>query len=317
MVASRHPSSVSRRIERLHLELTDEGIWLPPDEALLELLLAELDYARHPHAHEGISPRYGALLAGADALRTRPREHRETIDIGAIPLDVSRRLADGRSSFVARLTDRPDLLVCFERTREYETSAVELVSETGALVVQRLARGWIRLTTPHGVAVWDGIRWTSRPLARQRAADLALRLPEADPAVVANLLELCTHWLAAGRVGAALVWCLDGDPAALGGVGLQASVVIPTLDVNRRSHFAALLNALSQYDRAALVHPDGRIDRVGVHMRSSDRSRAELGPYRGTRHTSALRFSWDEPSSVVVVVSSSGTLSVFRRGELL
>jgi|HigsolmetaAR201D_1030396.scaffolds.fasta_scaffold17834_2 DNA integrity scanning protein DisA with diadenylate cyclase activity len=316
MTAPPPPGPVERRIERLHHELVDEGIWLPPDEELLALLLAELDYARHPHAHEGVSPRYGALLAGADVL-LQPDEQLETIDLRGIPLDVSRRLADGRSSFVARLTGRPDLLVCFERTREYETSAVELATATGTLIVQRSARGWIRLTTPHGVAVWDGIRWISKPLARVRAAELAARVPEADPAVLTNLLELCTHWLAAGRVGAALVWCLEGDPTALHGIGLQASVRIPTLDVNRRSHFAALLNALSQYDRAALVHPDGRIDRVAVHMRSSDRSRSELGPYRGTRHTSALRFSWDEPSTMVFVVSSSGTLAVFRRGALL
>ena len=46
-------------------------------------------------------------------------------------------------------------------------------------------------------------------------------------------------------------------------------------------------------------------------------SRRQLAPYRGTRHTSALRFSWDEPSTVVLVVSSNGTFSVFRRGERL
>lgn len=311
------PSALARRIERLRHELTDDEVWLPEDAELCDLLLTELDYARHPHAHEGVAPRYGAVLAHPDSLRRKPIEQLELVDITAIPLAVSRRLADGRSSFVARVVGGPDRLVCFERTREYESSAVHLATATGALVVQRLGRGWIRLTTPHGVALWDGIRWTTKPLSTALVEDLAPHVPDADPVVLANVLELCTHWLAAGRVGAALVWRLDGDPAELDGVGLQASVEIPPLELRRRSHFAALLNALSQYDRAALVHPGGRVDRVGVHMRSSERSRRELAPYRGTRHTSALRFSWDEPSTLVLVVSSSGTLSVFRRGELL
>ena len=64
-----------RRLLRLRHELDDDGIWLPADDDLRALLLAELDYARHPHAHEGVAPRYGALLATPDALRTRGRSN--------------------------------------------------------------------------------------------------------------------------------------------------------------------------------------------------------------------------------------------------
>jgi hypothetical protein len=317
MTMPRESGVIERRIERLRHELADDDIWLPEDDELLALLLAELDYARHPHAHEGVPPRYGALVARSDELRKQPVEQLELVDISDLPLAVSRRLADGRSSFVARVVGGPDRLVCFERTREYESSAVHLTTDTGALVVQRLGEGWIRLSTPRGVATWDGIHWARKPLSRELVERVAPHLPGADPTVLANLLELCTHWLAAGRVGAALVWRLDGDPTELAGVGMQASVAIPPLELSRRSHFAALLNALSQFDRAALVEPGGRVARIGVHLRSSDRSRRELPSYRGTRHTSAMRFSWDEPSSAVFVVSSNGTMSVFREGERL
>ena len=97
---------------------------------------------------------------------------------------------------------------------------------------------------------------------------------------------------------------------------MGAAVEIPRLDLSHRAHFAALLNALSQYDRAALVDPGGTVSTVGVQLRSSERSRT-LGPYLGTRHTSALRFTADEPSTLVFVVSSNGPLSVFCRGERL
>ena len=145
----------------------------PTTTTLLALLLAELDYARHPHAHEGVAPRYGALLATPDAMRRQPAGTLEIVDISDIPLAVARRLADGRSSFVARIVGDGARLVCFDRTREYESSAVHLAVDTGALVVQRLGRGWVRLSTPEGVATWDGIQWSREA---RSSVDLASRI---------------------------------------------------------------------------------------------------------------------------------------------
>ena len=55
---------------------------------------------------------------------------------------------------------------------------------------------------------------------------------------------------------------------------------------------------------------------MGVQLLTSEHSRA-LDPIGGTRHTSALRFSADEPGALVFVVSSNGPLSVFRHGARL
>jgi hypothetical protein len=194
---------------------------------------------------------------------------------------------------------------------------VHLTVATGAIVVQRLGRGWVRLCTPQCVATWDGTHWSSKPLSSLVTERVRGTLTSAEPEVLANLMELCMHWLGAGRVGGALVWCLDGDPHDLAHLGLAAAVSIPELDLTRRTHFAPLLNALAQYDRAALVDPRGRVSTVGVHLRSSERTRREVTPYQGTRHTSALRFSCDEPSAAVFVVSSGGALSIFWQGRRL
>ena len=234
-----------------------------------------------------------------------------------MPLGVVRRLADGRSSFVARTVGGTDRLVCFERTREYESSAVHITVATGATVLQRLGRGWVRLCTPEGVATWDGLHWSAKPLSVHVADRVAATVTMADRDLLERILELCTHWLGAGRVGTTLVWCLDDDPRELGHLGLATSLRIPELDLGCRPHFAPLLNALAQFDRAALVDPRGRVATVGVHLRTSEHSRQEIAAYRGTRHTSALRFSGDEPSAVVFVVSSNGALSVFWHGRRL
>src|SRR6478736_1303621 len=135
------------RIQRLRHELRDEQIWVPEDPDLADLLFAELDYARHPHAHEGTAPRYGALIATGQR-PTSIVEPVSFIDVGPVPLGVLRRLADGRSSFV----------------------------------VQRLGQGWVRLTTLEGIATWDGIRWAKKPLSVRIAERIAPTLPGAEPA---------------------------------------------------------------------------------------------------------------------------------------
>ncbi len=304
------------RIDRLRQELDDEQVWLPTDPYLADAVLAELDYARHPHAHEGVAPRYGALVV-ADAPAVEVSRSLDLVEIGDVPLDVARRLADGRSSFVVRTLGGNDQILCFDRTHEYESSTVHLTTATGAFVVQRLGRGWVRMATPHGVATWDGLRWARKLLSADIVERIAPMLPGADPRVLANLVELCNHWLGAGRIGAAIVWRLDGDAHQLDGLGFGSAIDIPPLDLTDRSHFAPLLNALSQYDRAALIDGDGRITTVGVHLRTSEQSRRDIDPLRGTRHTSALRFSADARDAAVFVVSSSGTVSIAWQGRML
>lgn len=304
-------------MERLRHELDDEGIVLPGDDDHSTLVLAELDYARHPLAHEGTPPRYGALLCSGELALPDDVEPFAVIEVGEVPLGIARRLADGRSSFLARRSGKPDRLVCFDRTREYQSSAVHLAETTGCLVLQRLGQGWVRLATPSGVATWDGMHWSMRLLPAALADRIHRVIPQADEQVLRKLLELCVHWLGAGRVGATLIWRLDGDPRDLSHLGFGASVEIPRLDLANHEHFSPLLNALGQFDRAALVDPSGRIETVCVQMTWSEEARLLISPYRGTRHTAALRFSADEPNAVVFVVSSSGPLSVCWRGRRL
>src|SRR5262249_42932954 len=161
-----------------------------------------------------------------------------------------------------------------------ESSVVHLAVATGAIVIQRLERGWVRLTTQAGVGTWDGIQWASKLLSVRIAELVASDLGAADPAVLAGVLEFAVHWLGAGRIGTTLVWRLDGDAHALDHLGFGAAVTIPTVDLTNRSHYPALLSALSQSDRAALVDDHGCVRTVGVHLRTSERSRRDIASFR-------------------------------------
>ena len=190
----------ARRLGRLRNELDDEGVRLPGDSNLTELVLAEVEYARHPVSHEGIAPRYGALVPTKSVRQDGP-VLAGLIDCANIDIDVVRRLADGRSSFVIRTVGSSPQLACLGRAIEYEASAVQFANELNVIVVQRLTTGWIRMCSSDGVATWDGLRWRNAPHSSRVALAIQQQVPNIDAHIVEHLVDFCTHWLGAGRIG--------------------------------------------------------------------------------------------------------------------
>ncbi|MCU1456864.1 MAG: hypothetical protein JWL73_956 [Actinomycetia bacterium] len=312
------PSGVERirvrRVARLREQLLDEGVPLPLDAPQSQVLLEELDYASHPPVHEDRAPRYGSLVSFGARPHWSALSVPTRLESAGTDLDVLRKLADGRASFVVRTADGTEALVCFDRSLEYEASAVRLCSETGAFVVQRTRDGLVRACGPDGVITWDTVQWSFKPLAEHHAAPILRLASQIDPEVLSGLLELSVHWLGAGRVGATLVLSLIDDPRALAHLELASAIEISPLHVTRHEHFPALLSVLGQMDRAALVAPDGSISTLGAGLEWSERASVLIRPTKGTRHTSARRFSFDEPSAVVIVVSEDGPTTVYSDG---
>jgi hypothetical protein len=305
-----------RRLHRLRDELHDEGIPLAIDSPKAVTLLEELDYARRPPTHEGISPRFGALLVHgrqiADGSLTLPGAIVPT----SVDAAVIRRMADGRSSFIARFDDG-HALVSLDHTIEHEATAVRLAVDADVTVVQRQPTGWVRVFGQRGVISWDGSRWWAKPLAEQLAATIRESVELDLPTVLDSITELCVHWLSPNRVGAVLVWEVGRPANADEHFGHAASLDILPVDLSQRVHFSALLNVLAQTDRAAIVERSGVVRRIGVALRPSAASSSKVTPYRGTRHTSALRLSHDEPDTLVFTVSSSGSVTVMHAGQIV
>lgn len=303
----------ARRLNRLREELEDEGVPLDLNVDGKMALLEEIDYARRPQTHEGLSPRFGAIVV------KRPIGNGLSldgiVDVTDIDPAVVRRLADGRTSFFGRFTDG-HALISLENTIEHEATAVQAAVEAELTVVQRQPTGWVRVFDPRGVITWDGSRWWAKPLARD-LTDAIRRQLGPLPGVLDCLAELCVHWLSPNRVGAVLAWQIEPDAELHPHVGMSARVEVLPIDLTQRLHFAAALNLLAQTDRAALVHPSGLIDTVGVALRPSPSAVAKVTPYKGTRHTSALRFSYDVPHTIVFVVSSSGPVTVMHAGHIV
>ena len=307
--------ALSRPARRLHSEMVDDGVAVDAEEPVLHIVLEELEYARRPPLFERRAPIYGSIVLPDDRSLIESGELVDVIPLDDMPLDVARRFADGRSTYLVRQPDRPLQLACFRRSVQYEADLVEIQADIGATIVQRTpVAGVTRAFTDTGALEWAGYRWTNRPNARTQHEALQPFLPGVDKPVLAGLLELAVHWLSPARVGATLV--LPGDHGEAG-LDLEHSVVPPALSVTTRYHYPALFAALMQTDLATIVAADGTVLRLAVGLRATPEAGSAVDHERGMRHRSAARYTFDQPGALAVVVSEDGPVTVFLHGHAL
>ena len=302
------------QLRRLRDELVEERLALPMEGRLGGRLVEELAYARGPRVHESRVPTYGCvILADVDgAVEAVPAEFVPARDVDAATL---RRFADGFRVFLVAVEDRTLGLACLDEHAGEERALVRFVRAAGAVVVRRADDGHVSVVTQGGVIVWDGMRWLQKPHA-DRVSDLLEGIVEVgDSSVLTGIMELCLHWLMPARIGATIVWHPTEQSDGLDGLEQVAPLSTIPVSVIHDLHLPALQSALAQTDGALLLGPKGEALAYGATLLPSDDAVARIAPNRGTRHTSAHRFSFDHPTAVVVVVSEDGPLTLYSAGE--
>jgi hypothetical protein len=308
------------RLDRLLSELREEQV--PALEGASDVLasLVELSYAMRPRVHEGRVPTYGAIVPRSTLVADEHPLGREPevtlIPVHDLDLKFARRFADGLTTFSVRAHDTITHIACFERDMSAEYDLVGLQSATGGHIVQRHPTGQVRIFGPAGVVRWDGIGWHhDAPLDVwiSRLARVAADLPVEG---VRPLLRFAVHELGGRRIGAALIWRpKDAEPPRPHIERLVHNV--PPFCLNEPGHAAAIAQALSQTDGAAIFDGEVRLRAIGIRLTPSTFSEQHIGPIGGMRHTSAVRYSNDDPHCLVIVVSDAGPVTIMHRGEAI
>ncbi len=312
-------ADVSPRLRRLAEELSEEIGWVAdPSGTASALVLEEIDRARRPHVHERRAVSSGVVVAPTTdpdgwAAGTQ-------LDITHGPVlsgdpDDMRLFADGLSSWLVRTGDgRPDEWMVFDRPSGSERDLVVIAEVLGATVVQRHPTGVVRVVDERGVARWDGVAWHHEPPVASWIDAVTACDASGDESVVRALLEFAVHDLGARGIGALLIYRPSGDP----GPAVEARLPSPPpLQVVRPTALAPLRHALGQIDGAAVFDADGVLRELGVRLVPSAEAESEVDGLRGMRHTAARRYSYDDPTATVVVVSEDGPVTVLRHGERL
>lgn len=315
MASAPDPTISEGQLRRLAEELTEEGVPVLMGAADETAVLMELAYALRPRTHEGRIPSYGAIIVPGGT----EREWSEAIGVPCRLVDVaeltpaeSRVFADGISTWVLRCPGSVDNIITFDRSIAEEYVLVSLQATAGGTIVQRHPGGQVRAFGSAGVVRHDGISWYHEPPATSWLTGLDA-VP--DDRVMTRLLRFAVHDLGARRLGAILI-CRPEDADPPGGWDERLPHP-PPLSIMAAGELAAFRHAISQVDGASIVDHSGAVRHLGVRLVPSLEAEATVPGLRGTRHTSALRYSYDDPDAVVIVISDEGPVTVMRSGRVI
>jgi hypothetical protein len=311
------------RLRRLREELIDEGTGVIESTPDPDVVLEELDYALRPPRHERRTPTYGSII-----LPTIPVERWG--DITGLHTELSptstrddhdvRRYADGLVSWTVRDADGIGALAVFDRAAGSERDLVIVSEATGGVIVQRRPDTGVRIVGPFGVARWDGSGWHVEPPFGSWFERASCGLADEESLILDRLLRFAVHDLGALGIGALFVFAGAQGNSRDGGsdVGFEERMATPPpLRLDRPTDLGPLRHVLGQIDGAAFIDATGVLRQLGVRLIPSARAEETVSPIGGTRHTSARRYSADDPDAIVVVVSDDGPVTVFRGGRVI
>jgi hypothetical protein len=311
------PEAEAGRFRRLAEELEESGLCLEGTQAFREMLLEEIDHALRPTVHERRVASSGTILEPASdpatwTLGTQLEITRKLV--GQQPLPAARRFADGLSSWLLRRTDGADEWIVFDRPAGSERDLVVLAAVFEATIVQRHPAGSVRVVGEFGVLRWEGFGWHHEPPVGTWIDAVMTCSLHGDPEVLQALLEFAVHDLGSLGIGSLLIYRPDGAPGPAVEERLPPP---PPLRIRRPAHLAPLRHALSQIDGAAVFDADGMLRQLGVRLVPSNAAEETVEAFRGTRHTSGRRYSYDDPLATVIAISEDGPVTVLRNGAVL
>jgi DNA integrity scanning protein DisA with diadenylate cyclase activity len=280
-----------------------------------EPLLAELDYALRPIIHEGKMRPFGFIELSRPLAKPLTR-------ILEVEQKDARRLADGCHSFLLFEAGVFQGLLLLEQKADTEWQLVDLQQELQGLICRTTTAGVTQLFCEPGILIHQMRRWYKKPAVRNLVQSIYQALPQIDLAQLQDILEFCFYELSPQKIGTTLVWYVA--PIC----NQELDILLPSARLWRlRQSFevklgSAVSNAVLQHvlgftDGAVILDANGAILGAGAHLKYSRESAIALPAYRGTRHTSAQRFSYDCPHTLVFVVSTDSSLTVFSGGRVI
>ena len=304
------------RRERVADDLRDLGVrWDGGDTGTI--ILEEVDEALHPASHERMVPTTGMVVAPATTPTTWDQLTRlriATVIGSGQSIAAARRFADGQSTWLLRRDPETIEWLFFDRPAGSERDLVILARALGATVVQRDSGGVVRVVGAFGVLRWERYAWHLEPPVASMVERVAHARRPRHRMTIEALLTFAVHDLGAAGIGALLVYRTTDRP----GPAVEERLALPPeLRITEPLHLAPLRHALAQTDGAAVFDVSGTLRRLGVRLVPTRQAEAAIDPLGGTRHTSARRYSFDDPDAIVIAVSDSGPVSVLQAGEVV
>ncbi len=279
---------------------------------LQDEISTELALCLDPFVHEQDIRPYGAVVA-----RDQPHLERlgRLVNVGDLPLDVVRSLADGIHSLVLIVKGQPPQLLLLHESLDTDQDYASHAVWVDGVIVCNNGNGIVRIVTDNSVTLVEGRRWIAKDLVYEAAEDIVHVVPAAELDVVRRLLELAHHHISPKRIGATLLYALtdivEAPKRRDDGIGVSDL----GLSILNEPEEPILLHQARYRDGALLFGRGGLLLAVNVILRPSRISEQVVPATKGTRHTSAARHTYDCPDMLAIVVSVDGPVTVFSDGQ--
>ena len=296
----------------LRMEIDAQQIPVPLEGDIGDAVIDELVYALYPNVHEQRVPTYGAIIM--------PESITGYSQLEVDTIEEARMLSDGSSSFYIHEAQRRPLVGFLQKELRSELDLVEASLSMEAAIIKRSVDGSVRLFTRQHVIGCYGRQWTKKDYASNGIRYINEVAPQATTAsqVLENILNVTFHELSPNNIGTTVIWYL-AEPLEeeLPYIKVEGHVKSNILSFNNRAHHNAIKQLISQHDGAILISRQGDLIAIDARLSHSKKAESFIQSHKGTRHTSAKLFSYDEPRALVFVVSQDGPVTVFSDGILI
>jgi DNA-directed RNA polymerase subunit RPC12/RpoP len=126
-----------------------------------------------------------------------------------------------------------------------------------------------------------------------------------------EILSFAFYELSLNKIGAIIVYLLNQDDNIPNAVNTFRSEI----DFSDMKQRRLLKNFLRYNDGAVAINLNNQVVQTNAFLKFSGETDKFVRNYSGTRHTSAAKYSFENPETIVVVVSVDGPVSVFSEGS--
>lgn len=316
MPKKKKPNQITQKdpgLELVRLELVTNYCDVEDIEGIpYSTILEEIRYTLNPDLHEGRIPPYGSILCSQE-VPDELVDKRYSADIIGKPF--MRRAADGRKTFLVYSGSEEPELCSMSEDYATELDLIKLSRSCAGLVLKRRDSGLVTLVYRENVYTIRNRQWLRRNPILGMTGAIQQHYAAIESDIAGRILELCCYILSPLGIGTTLVWFVQepgptesspwADCPDTRALGLRAG---------QQEHYQAIAHLARHHDGAFLLGPESDVRSLGAHLKYSPKTATHVSGYRGTRHTSAKRYSFEHERALVFVVSEDGCVSVFSDG---
>jgi len=180
----------------------------------------------------------------------------------------------------------------------------------GGLMINRNESGQCRFYQGDAMIIHDRRNWIKKPDVKNTVTTVASCVPGVNKKTLQLLLEFANHLVSpVDGAGGILIW----NHGSLQEKDADSGSSIP-FSFQNEWHLNPVLNLVVNTDGAIRISKNGELLESGLHIRYSSKSAKLIPDFKGTRHTSSIRHSFDHSDVIVITISEDGPVSVFING---